>query len=129
MSTTQHQTLGINQIDDEFIFDTNHIIMNYLKMNSFSKNCFTETDIQISQSIMSVSLSAEIIQNYNKLANQYFTLLSEQDNVIDILSPLISSYPNSDFGLFLAVLLKNHIINIALSLINSLEIFEKYKNS
>lgn len=56
----QSQSFTISAIDDELIYDTNHILMNYLKMNNFSPNCFSETNIQISKSILDSSISAEI---------------------------------------------------------------------
>ena len=124
----QSQSFTISAIDDELIYDTNHILMNYLKMNNFSPNCFSETNIQISQSILDSSISAEIKKNYNQFSTKYFTQLSSSENVIDLLSPLISNYPNSDFGLFLSVILNNHVIDVAQSLIDSNEKFEKYKN-
>ena len=124
----QSQSITIRAIDDELIYDTNHILMNYLKMNNFSPNCFSETNIQISQSILDSSISAETKKNYNQFSTKYFTELSSSENVIDLLSPLISSYPNSDFGLFLSVILNNHVIDAAQSLIDSNEKFEKYKN-
>ena len=124
----QSQSFTISAIDDELIYDTNHILMNYLKMNNFSPNCFSETNIQISKSILDSSISAEIKKNYNQFSTKYFTQLSSSENVIDLLSPLISNYPNSDFGLFLSVILNNHVIDVAQSLIDSNEKFEKYKN-
>ena len=122
------QSMTIAQIDNELIYDTNHILMNYLKMQSFSQNCFSETNITISESIINTALNQEIIQEYNKFSTKYFTLFSVQENVIDILCPLISSYPNSEFGLFLAILLHKHILDISQSLESSQEKFEKYKN-
>ena len=124
----QSQSFTISAIDDELIYDTNHILMNYLKMNNFSPNCFSETNIQISKSILNSSISAEIKKNYSQFSNEYFTKLYSCENAIDLLSPLISNYPNSDFGLFLSVLLNNHVIEVAQSLIDSNEKFEKYKN-
>jgi hypothetical protein len=53
--------------------------------------------------------------------------LSKTDNIIDLLSPIISNYPNSEIGLFLTVLLKQHIIDISQSLNTSDESFQKYK--
>ena len=122
------QSMTIAQIDNELIYDTNHILMNYLKMQSFSQNCFSETNITISESIKNTALNQEIIQEYNKFSIKYFTLFSVQENAIDILCPLISSYPNSEFGLFLAILLHKHILDISQSLESSKEKFEKYKN-
>ena len=122
------QSFTITQIDDELIYDTNHILMNYLKMQSFSQNCFSETNINISKSLIDGCLNQERIQEYNKFSTKYFTLFSLQENVIDVVSPLISSYPNSEFGLFLAIILNKHILDISQSLDNSKEKFEKYKN-
>ena len=123
----QSQSITISAIDDELTYDANHILMNYLKMNNFSPNCFSETNIQISQSILDSSISAEVKKNYNKFSNEYFTKLYSSENAIDLLSPLISNYPNSDFGHFLSVLLNNHVIEVVQSLIDSNEKFEKYK--
>jgi len=94
---------------------------------NFLLNCFSETYIQISQSIVDSFISAETILNYNQFSTKYFRELSSSEKVIDLLSPLISSYPNSDFDLFLSVILKNHVIDAAQSLIDSNEKFEKYK--
>ena len=124
----ESQSLIITQIDNELVYDINHVLMNYLKMQSFSKNCFSETNIQISQSILNTSLTPELLQEYNKFSTKYFTSFSTQENLIDILSPLISSYPNSEFGLFLTIILSKHIIDISQSLDHTPEKFEKYKN-
>ena len=122
------QSLAITQIDDEFIYDTNHILMNYLKMQSFSPNSFSETNIQISQLIINNSLNQKMIKEYNEFSTKYFNQFCLQNNVMDVLSPLISSYPNSEFGLFLAIIINKHILDISQSLDNSKEKFEKYKN-
>ena len=124
----QSQFLTITQIDNELIFDLNHILMNYLKMNSFSGNCFSGTNIQISPTIMSSTFPQEEIKKYNQFSTKYFTLFLNYENAIDILSPLISTYSNSEFGLFLATILNKHMIEKAQSLDDSNEKFEKYKN-
>ena len=121
-------SMTITQIDDELIYDTYHILMNYLKMNSFSSNCFSETDIKVSQSIINSTLSSQSIQNYNQFSTKYFTLFTSEEKAIDLMFPLISNYPNSELGLFLSVLLNKHVIDIAQSLNDSKEKFEKYKN-
>ena len=121
------QSLTISQIDDELTYDLTHILMNYLKMQSFSSNCFSETNIQISPSILNASLTQQEIENYNQFSNKYFTLLLSQENTIDVIAPIISNYPNSELGLFLSVILNKHLIEISQSLNNSKTKFEKYK--
>ena len=68
-SQQQSQSFTISQIDNEFIFDTNHILMNYLKMYSLSSTCFSETTIHISQSILAqvqtVSLLTDWLRNHS----------------------------------------------------------------
>ena len=128
MNSKQSQSMVITCIDDELIYDTEHILMNYLKMNSFSKNCFTDTNITISSSILNVNLSRESIQKYNQFSTKYFTLFLTHENVIEILAPLISNYPNSELCLFLSTILNKHMADISQSLGNSKEQFEKYKN-
>ena len=125
----QSQSLEVTKIDDELIYDIDHILMNYLKLNLFSSQCFSDTTIQISSSIKNTSLTQEQIQSYNKFATKYFTLFKAHEEVVDILSYLISNYPNSNFGLFLSSILNNHIIDNAQKLDNSPEKFEKYKNN
>ena len=127
-SKQQSTSIEITSIDDELIYDTEHILMNYLKMLSFSKNCFVDTNITISPSILNANLPQELIQKYNQFSTKYFTLLLTYDNAIDVLSPLISNYPNSELGLFLSTILNKHMIDISLSLDNSKDKFEKYKN-
>ena len=128
-SQQQSQSLVITQIDNELIFDTHHVLMNYLKMHSLSSNCFAETNIQISQSIMNTTIPSETLKNYNQFSIKYFTLLSEKENAIDLLVPLISNYPKSELALFLAILLNKHVIEMAQILDNSKEKFEQYKNN
>ena len=118
----------IEKIDNELIFDIEHIIMNYIKMNNFSLDCLKGTNIQISQNILSNMKNPEYTTNSNKFSNNYFLQLSNKENMIDYISPIISNYPNSDIGLFSAVLLKEHLINISQSLNLSSELFQKYKN-
>ena len=124
----QSQPLTITQIDNELIYDKNHIVMNYLIMNSFSQNCFSNTNIKISPSISNSSLSPEEIQNFNKSSTKYYTSFLQCENAIDVLYPMILEYHNSEFGLFLATILKKHIIEISQILDNSNEKFQKYKN-
>lgn len=128
---SQNQLMILSSLDSELIFDTNHILMNYLKLNTFNINCFSETTIQVSEEINSIknkNIPTQELQTYTSFASKYFTLLTSQDNAIDIISPIISLFPNSDFGLFLSVVLEKHIINCAHILDNSKESFEKYKN-
>ena len=96
MNSQQHsQTFTVSQIDNEFIYDINHILMNYLKMHSLSSNSFSETNIQISPNVLNTAIPPEILKNYNQFSIKYFELLSKKDNAIDLLVPLISNYPNS----------------------------------
>lgn len=125
-SQTQTQEMIINSLDAELIFDTKHLLMNYLKFNSFNEKCFTDTTIQVSPEIK--NLPPQSTQSSTAFASKYFTLLASQENAIDIISPIISNFPNSELGLFLSILLEKHLINFAQSLDNTKEIFEKYKN-
>ena len=118
----------IEKIDNELIFDIEHIIMNYIKMNNFNSDCLKNTNIQISQNIISTVKNPEFISNSNKFASNYFISLTKKENIIDLLSPIISNYPTSDLALFLAVILKQHIIEISQNLNLSSELFQKYKN-
>ena len=118
----------LEKIDNELIFDIEHIIMNYVKMNNFKSDCLKDTNIQISQNIFTNLNNSEYISNSNKFATNYFLELSKKDNIIDLFSPLITNYPNSEFGLFLTVLLKKHVIDISNNLNMSSELFQKYKN-
>ena len=124
----QSQSLAITQIDNELIYDKEHILMNYLKMNSFSQNCFSNTNIKISPSILNASFPSETVQNFNQFSTKYFTLFLQYENAIDILCPMILDYHNSEFGLFLTTVLKNHVIEISQSLDNLNDKFNKYKN-
>ena len=117
----------IESIDNELIFDTKHIIMNYLKMNNFNPDCLKDTNIQISNNIYSNKNNSEFISSSNKFASKYFLELSTKDNIIDLFAPLISNYPNSELGLFLAVLLQKHVIDISHSLNSSDDLFKKYQ--
>ena len=119
----------IEKIDNELIFDIEHIFMNYLKMNNFNLNSLKDTDIKISQNISLNIQDSEFISNSNKFASNFFSELSKNDKMIDLTSPIISNYPNSEISLFLAVLLNQHIIEIAQNLNSSSELFEKYKNN
>ena len=123
--------ITLTSLDSELVFDSTHLIMNYLKLNSFNINCFSETTIQISEEIQNIktkNISPQELQSYTAFASNYFNLLANQENAIDVISQIISSFPNSDFGLFLAIILRKHLINCAQSLDNSKEKFEKYKN-
>ena len=126
-SQSQNQAMLVSSIDSLLIFDTYHILMNYLKLNSFNINCFSDTTIQVSDKVQN-NMSSQELQTFTAFASNYFTLLANEDNAIDIISPLISSFPNSNLGLFLAIILGKHIINFAQKLDNSRETFEKYKN-
>jgi len=131
--TSQIKTpiITLTSLDSELVFDSTHLIMNYLKLNSFNVNCFSETAIQISQEIQNIktkNISPQELQSHTAFASNYFNLLANQENAIDVISQIISSFPNSDFGLFLAIILRKHLINCAQSLDNSKEKFEKYKN-
>ena len=117
----------LESIDNELIFDTKHIIMNYLKMNNFNPDCLKDTNIQISNNIYSNKNNSEFISSSNKFASKYFLELSSKDNIIDLFAPLISNYPNSELGLFLAVLLQKHVIDISHSLNSSDDLFKKYQ--
>ena len=128
-SQQQTQSFVITQIDNELIYDTHHVLMNYLKMQSLSPKCFNETNIQISQSIMNTSIPSETLKNYNQFSIKYFELLSTKENAINLLLPLISSYPKSELALFLAILLNKHVIEMAQILDNSEQVFEQYKNN
>lgn len=127
-SQQQSQTMEITRIDNEFIYDREHILINYLKMHSFSKNCFQDTNITISPSLLNTTLSPDSIQKYNQFSTKYFTLFLTYEDAIEIISPLIINYPNSEFGLFLSTILNKHMIDISVTLDNSKEKFEKYKN-
>ena len=118
----------IGKMDNELIFDIEHIIMNYIKMNNFNTDCLKNTNIQISQNIISIGKNPEFISNSNKFGSNYFISLTKKENIIDLLSPIISNYPTSDLALFLAIILKQHIIEISKNLNLSSELFQKYKN-
>lgn len=97
----------LEKLDNELIFDIEHIIMNYYKINNFNSDCLRGTNIQIGQNIISYINNPEFTTNSNKLASNYFLELSkkEKENLIDLFSPIISNFPNSEFALFLAVLI------------------------
>ena len=118
-SQTQTQEMIINSLDAELIFDTKHLLMNYLKFNSFNEKCFTDTTIQVSPEIK--NLPPQSTQSSTAFASKYFTLLASKENAIDIISPIISNFPNSELGLFLSILLEKHLINFAQSLDNTKE--------
>ena len=130
-SQIQNQMTSLSSLDTNLVFDINHIIMNYLKLNSFNPKCFSDTTIQMSEEISNIknkNISPEEYQIHISFASNYFTLLISQENAIDVIPPIISNYPNSELGLFLSNILEKHIINCAQSLDNSKEKFEKYKN-
>ena len=113
-SQIQTQIMTLSSLDSELIFDSTHLIMNYLKLNSFNANCFSETTIQILEEIKNLknkNISPQELQTHTAFASNYFTLLAKQEKAIDVIAQIISSFPNSDFGLFLAVILRKHLIN------------------
>ena len=118
----------IEKVDNEFIFDTEHIIMNFLKMNKFNPDILKDTDIKISPNINIAKFDSEFISNSIIFAsNYYFLELTKKEGVIDLLIPLISNYPNSNLSLFLTVILNQHIIEISPSLNSTLTLFKKYE--
>ena len=121
-------SLNLEKIDDEPIFDAEHIIMNYLKMNTFNPACLKGTNIQISQNILSYSSNQNYVQNSQKFASNYFNKLTESPQALDLLSPFITAFPNSDLALFLIILLKQNFIELSQNLNTVSELFEKYKN-
>ena len=119
----------LTRINEDLLFDEEHILMNYLKMFSFSETCFKDTNIKVSPYIMDLSLSPiEIIQRHNKFSSKYFTLFLENLNAMDVLGPMICNYPNTELGFFLCTILNKHIITLISRLDKSKELFEKYKN-
>ena len=89
--------------------------MNYLKMNSFNQNCLADTTIQITEEIINIknkNIPPKELQSHTSFANNYFTLLISQENAIDIITPIISNFPNSNLSLFLSLILVKHIINL-----------------
>ena len=87
----QNQIMILSSLDSELIFDTNHILMNYLKLNAFNINCFSETTIQVSEEIQNLknkNIPTQELQTYTSFASKYFTLLTSQENAIDIISPI-----------------------------------------
>ena len=121
-------SLNLEKFDDEQIFDSEHIIMNYLKMNFFNLECLKNTNIQISQNILSYSSNQNDVQNFQKFAQNYFNKLTQSPQALDLLSPFIVSFPNSDLALFLIILLKQNFMELSQNLNNVSELFEKYKN-
>ena len=133
MTTQTHTSvITLSNIDSELILDTEHVLMNYLKLNGFKENCFSNTNILLSQELQNkvkfIIQDSKDINTYTSFASNYFTVFISKDNAIDIISPLINSFPNSDLCHFLAILLGKHIIECAQKLDNEKEIFEKYKN-
>ena len=128
-SENQSISISITNIDSETIFDTEHVLMNYLKLNSFSQSCFSNTNIVLTPEIKNrLQNLPQELNTYTSFASKYFTIFVSQDNAIDIISPLISNFPNSDLGLFLSIILGKHIMECAQKLDNEIEKFEKYKN-
>ena len=121
-------SLNLEKIDDEPILDAEHVIMNYLKMNVFNLECLKGTNIQISQNILAYSSNQNYIQNSQKFASNYFNKLTESPQALDILSPFITAFPNSDLALFLIILLKQNFIELSQNLNTISELFEQYKN-
>ena len=117
----------IGKLDNELIFDIEHILMNYFKMNNFSSNCLKDTNIQISQNIVQNIQNPNLFSNSNEFATNYFLALTKKENAINFLKPIISSYPNSEIALFLTVILNQHVIEISQDLNVSPELFQKYK--
>ena len=117
----------IGKLDNELIFDIEHILMNYFKMNNFNSNCLKDTNIQISQNIVQNIQNSNLFSNSNEFATNYFLTLTKKENAINFLKPIISSYPNSEIALFLTVILNQHVIEISQDLNVSPELFQKYK--
>ena len=120
-------SLMLEKFDDEIIFDQEHIIMNYLKMNN-NPECLKNTNIQLSQNIVSALTNIKFNKNSQKFASDFFEKLNLSPLALDLFSPIISSFPNSDLGLFLAVMLNKNCIELSPNLNSSSELFEKYKN-
>ena len=117
----------IGRLDNELIFDIEHILMNYFKMNNFNSNCLKDTNIQISQNNAQNIQNPNLLSNSNEFATNYFLTLTKKENAINFLKPIISSYPNSEIALFLTVILNQHVIEISQDLNISPELFQKYK--
>ena len=120
-------SLILEKIDDEIIFDQEHIIMNYFRLYNNNPESLKNTNIQISQNIFS-SFSNINVNNSQKFASDFFDKLSLSPLALELVSPIISSFPNSDLGLFLTVFLKKNFIELSENLNNSSELFQKYKN-
>ena len=58
----QNQMILLSSLDTNLVFDINHIIMNYLKMNSFNPNCLADTTIQIAEEI--INIRRELLEPY-----------------------------------------------------------------
>ena len=89
-SQNKSQMMTVSSLDSELIFDVDHLLMNYLKLNSFNQNCFSETTILISEEMKNIL--PQSYQSHTSFATKYFTLLIEQNNAIDIISPIISYF-------------------------------------
>ena len=120
-------SLILEKIDDEIIFDQEHIIMNYFRLYNNNPESLKNTNIQISQNIFS-RFSNINVNNSQKFASDFFDKLSLSPLALELVSPIISSFPNSDLGLFLTVFLKKNFIELSENLNNSSELFQKYKN-
>ena len=119
----------LEKIDDAIIFDAEHIIMNYLKMNAFNQESLKGTNIQLSQNLISNFHINNSNQNYQKFATEYFSKLIQSSSAIDLLSQFIKSFPNSNLGLFSTILLNQNFIELSQILNNSPELFQKYKDN
>ena len=120
-------SLILEKIDDEVIFDQEHIIMNYLKMYT-NPECLKNTNIQLSQNVLSALENIKFNKNSQKFASDFFEKLNLSPLALDLYSPIISSFPNSNLGLFLAVMLNKNCLELAQNLNTSSELFQKYKN-
>ena len=120
-------SLILEKIDDEVIFDQEHIIMNYLKMYT-NPECLKNTNIQLSQNVLSTLENIKLNKNLQKFASDFFEKLNLSPLALDLYSPIIYTFPNSDLGLFLAVMLNQNCLELAQNLNSSSELFQKYKN-
>ncbi len=72
-SQNKSQMMTVSSLDSELIFDVDHLLMNYLKLNSFNQNCFSETTILISEEMKNIL--PQSYQSHTSFATKYFTLL------------------------------------------------------
>ena len=122
-------SLNLEKVDDEIIFDTEHIIMNYLKMNDFKQESLKGTEFQISPNLLFNLKNSNHNQNFQQFASNYFNKLTESPLALELLSPFISSFPKSNLGLFATVLLTKNFMELSQYLNTSSELFEKYKSN